>query len=257
MLSFFYKSLVSLLMIPSAIIALFTMFEIFGRDTIKYNVSRLKLLHRINGLIFIILFLYLSYLCLNFLMATKVELSSRVTFHSVFSLTIITLLTVKISFIKFYKKFYGQARILGLVAALTTFGMVGTSGIYYLLVSEFGTDNKVANAMQSKVAQPDKTSGNQTAVGSPLLSTDTESITRGKKLFEESCSFCHDPYSTNSMVGPGLKGILKNPTLPSSKHPSTPENIATQFKAPYNRMPSFSNLSQDNVVDLISFLNTL
>jgi len=95
-------------MIPAAIIALFTMFEIFGRDTIKYNVSRLKLLHRINGLIFIILFLYLSYLCLNFLMATKVELSSRVTFHSVFSLTIITLLTVKISFIKFYKKFYGQ-----------------------------------------------------------------------------------------------------------------------------------------------------
>ena len=41
MLSFFYKSLVSLLMLPAAIIALFTMFEIFGRDTIKYNVSRL------------------------------------------------------------------------------------------------------------------------------------------------------------------------------------------------------------------------
>jgi hypothetical protein len=190
-------------------------------------------------------------------MATKVELSSRVTFHSVFSLTIITLLTVKISFIKFYKKFYGQARVLGLVAALTTFGMVGTSGIYYLLVSEFGTDNTVANAMKSKIEQPDHSAGNETAVGSPLISTDTESISRGKKLFEESCAFCHDPYSTNSLVGPGLKGILKNPVLPSSKRPSTPENLATQLKTPYKRMPSFSNLSQDNIVDLISFLNTL
>jgi hypothetical protein len=244
-------------MIPAAIIALFTMFEIFGRDTIKYSVPRLKLLHKINGLIFIILFLYLSYLCLNFLVATKVELSSRVTFHSLFSLTVIVLLTVKISFIRFYKKFYGQARVLGLVTALTTFGMVGTSGIYYLLVSEFGTDTMVARAMQSKIEEQTPTSGDKTAPDKPLLSTDAESITRGKKLFEESCAFCHDPYSNNSLVGPGLKGILKNPTLPSSKRPSTPENLATQFKTPYKRMPSFAHLSQDQVVDLISFLNTL
>ncbi len=257
MLSFFYKSLVSLFMIPAAIIALFTMFEIFGRDTIKYNVSRLKLLHRINGLIFIILFLYLSYLCLNFLMATKVELSSRVTFHSVFSLTIITLLAVKISFIKFYKNFYGQARVLGLVIALTTFGMVGTSGIYYLLVSEFGTDNMVARAMQSKIEEQTPTSENKTVSDNPLLLTDDASITRGKKLFEESCAFCHDPYSTKSLVGPGLKGVLKNPTLFSSKRPATPENIEAQLKTPYKRMPSFSNLSRENITDLISFLNTL
>ncbi len=257
MLSFFYKSLVSLFMIPAAIISLFTMFEIFGRDTIKYSVPRLKLIHKANGITFIILFLYLSYLCLNFLVATKVELSSRVTFHSVFSLTIITLLAVKISFIRFYKKFYGQARVLGLVIALTTFGMVGTSGIYYLLVSEFGTDNMVARAMQSKIEKQTPASENKTAPDNHFLSTDAESITRGKRIFEESCAFCHDPYSTNSLVGPGLKGILKNPTLPSSKRPSTPEHIATQLKTPYKRMPSFANLSQDKVVDLISFLNTL
>ena len=257
MLSFFYKSLVSLFMIPVAIVALFTMFEIFGRDTIKYNVTRLKLLHRVNGLIFIILFLYLSYLCLNFLMATKVELSSRVTFHSVFSLAIITLLAVKISFIKFYKKFYGQARILGLVVAITTFGMVGTSGIYYLLVSEFGTDNMVANAMQSKMEGPVQTAENMDTPGIPLLKTDSVSIERGKVLFEESCAFCHDPNSLNSLVGPGLKDILKNPTLPSTKRPSTPENIVSQLKIPYKRMPSFSNLSQKNITDLIAFLNTL
>ena len=254
---FFYKSILSLLMIPAAIVAMFTMFEIFGRDIIKYNVPRLKLAHRINGILYSIIFLFLTYLCLDFLIATKVELSSRVTFHSVFSLTIAILLGVKLSFIRIYKKYYGQARVLGLVIALTTFGMVGTSGIYYLLVSEFGTDNTVANAMQSMLEKPSLTGENKVTSDNPLLNTDAESINRGKKLYEESCAFCHDPYSTNSLVGPGLKGILKNPTLPSSKRPSTPENITTQLKTPYKRMPSFSNLSQANVTDLISFLNTL
>jgi len=244
-------------MIPATIVAMFTMFEIFGRDNTKYSVAGLKLSHKVNGITYIIFFLYLSYLCLDFLMATKVELSSRVTFHSVFSLTIITLLAVKLSFIRVYKKFYGQARVLGLVIAFTTFGMVGTSGIYYLLVSEFGTDNTAANAMQSKIEEPGQTAGSKAPSNKSLLSTDEESINRGKKLFEESCSFCHDPYSTNVVVGPGLKGILKNPALPMSKSPSTPENIAAQLSTPYKRMPSFSNLSQINVTDLIAFLNTL
>jgi len=257
MSSFLYKSILSLLMIPAALVAMFTMFEIFGRDTINYNVNRLKLLHKVNGITYIILFLYLSYLCLDFLMATKVELSSRVTFHSVFSLTIITLLAVKLSFIRVYNKFYGQARVLGLVIALTTFGMVGTSGIYYLLVSEFGTNNTVANALQSMIEEPAQTTGDKVPSDKPVRTTDAESINRGEKLFQESCSFCHDPYSTKVVVGPGLQGVLKNPTLPTSKRPSTPENIAVQLKNPYKRMPSFSNLSQENVADLISFMNTL
>ena len=254
---FLYKSLVSLLLIPATIVAMFTMFEIFGRDTMKYNVNRLKLAHKVTGITYCILFLYLTYLCLDFMMATKVELSSRATFHSVFSLTLITLLAVKLSFIRVYKQFYGQARVLGLVIALTTFGMVGTSGIYYLLVSEFGTDNTVANAMQSMMEEPAQTVGNNVSSQNPVLTTNAESITRGKTIFEESCAFCHDPYSTKSLVGPGLKGILNNPILPSSKRPATPENIAVQFKNPYKRMPSFSNLSRDNVTDVIAFLNTL
>ena len=178
---FFYKSILSLFMIPAAIVAMFTMFEIFGRDTIKYKVPGLKLAHRINGIIYSILFFYLTYLCLDFLMATKVELSSRVTFHSVFSLTIITLLAVKLTFIRVYKKFYGQARVLGLVIALTTCGMVGTSGIYYLLVSEFGTDNTVAIAMQSMIEEPARTGKNIVSSDKPLITTDASS--QGMLLF--------------------------------------------------------------------------
>ena len=115
----------------------------------------------------------------------------------------------------------------------------------------------VARAMQSQIEEQTPTSENKTVSDTHLISTDDESITRGEKLFEESCVFCHDPYSTKSLVGPGLKGILNNPTLPSSMLPSSPENIAEQLKTPYKRMPSFSNMSKVKIVDLISFLNTL
>ncbi len=234
---FLYKSILSLLMIPAAIVAMFTMFEIFGRDTIKYNVTGLKLLHRVNGITYSILFLYLTYLCLDFLIATKVELSSRVTFHSVFSLTIVILLAVKLSFIRVYKKFYGQARVLGLVIALTTFGMVGTSGIYYLLVSEFGTDNTVANAMQSMMEEPAQTAGNKVSSENPLLTTDAESINRGKKLFEESCAFCHDPYSSKSLLAPVFKVFLKIQPFQPVKDRQPRKTLHHNLATPINVCP--------------------
>lgn len=74
---------------------------------------------------------------------------------------------------------------------------------------------------------------------------------------ENKCSFCHDPYGTNTIVGQGHKGILKNQALPSIKKPATPENIANQLKSPYKDMPSFSYLSEDDVRNIIAFLNTL
>ena len=254
---FLFKSILSLLMILGAIVAMFTMFEIFGRGTAKYKVPTLKVLHRINGVIYLILFLYIAYHCIDFIISTKGELSSRSTFHSLFALLIIVLFSVKISFIKIYKQFYAQARTLGLVMALTTFGMVGTSGIYYLLVSGFGKNEIQATVISAQLEAPTETPLRKDELPKIELRTDTESIRSGRKLFKESCSFCHDPASTKMSAAPGLKGLLRNPTLPVSKKASTPENIAAQLKNPYKDMPSFENLQEEDIVHLIAFLNTL
>lgn len=257
MAPFLFKSILSLVMILAAIIAMFTMFEIFGRGSAKYKVASLKALHRVNGVIYLILFLYIAYHCIDFIISTKGELSSRATFHSIFALTILVLLGVKISFVRMYKQFYGQARTLGLVIALTTFGMTGTSGIYYLLVSGFGKHEVQDTVISAQMEAPTETLLRKDELPKIELRIDPESIRRGRKLFKESCSFCHDPQSTKALVGPGLKGVLKNPTLPSSKRPSTPENIAEQLQSPIKDMPAFSNLEEDEVINIISFLNTL
>jgi len=90
-----------------------------------------------------------------------------------------------------------------------------------------------------------------------VVQTDPESIGKGKNLFDAKCKFCHSAFSTETLVGPGLKGILTRNKLPVSNRPANVENIIRQFKKPFNRMPSFEYLTDEEVSDLIAFLNTL
>ena len=88
------------------------------------------------------------------------------------------------------------------------------------------------------------------------VKTDSASVERGNKLFMTSCKGCHTVDSTETIVGPGLKGILKRTTLPASGRQAIPANIYLQLRQPYAEMPSFTkNLSDDQVFDLIAFLN--
>lgn len=243
------KSLISIVFVLSAMIAMFTMFEVFGRKESKYNIAALKKIHKINGIIFFLICLAISCLCLYFIFNTKAELSPRGAFHSVLALSLILLLIIKISFIKFYTEFYKYVKGLGItiiVIALLTFG---TSAGYYLLVSEFGTfkGEKTSSTIQSG-RQPEP---------SYKIPIDNESINAGKALFNEKCFFCHDAKSKNRIVGPGLEGILKEKYLPVSKKPSTAENIIEQIKNPIKDMPSFSYLSDDEIGNIIAYLNTL
>ncbi len=219
------------------------MFEILGRIEKKYDIERLKKFHRFNSKLYFLLYIIIAYFCLDFILKTKAEPSPRATFHGVFALSVIVLILLKVSFIRIYKQFYGLVKTIGILIALLTFGMIGTSAGYYLLISKLGTEVllKKENSKETKI----------------IIKTDPESIKKGKELYESKCSFCHDPNSTVKVVGPGHKGIMKNPLLPISKKPATPENIAHQLRDPYKDMPSFSYLPDEDVGNIIDYLNTL
>ncbi len=131
------KSILSLFMIASAFVQLFIMFELFGRDSVRYDAVTLKRFHRINGVIFVLLYFFIAYFCLDYIVSTKEEFTPRISFHAVFALSVIILLFLKISFIRFYRQFYEKVLTLGPLVALLTFGMMATSGGYYFLVKLF------------------------------------------------------------------------------------------------------------------------
>lgn len=240
---FLLKSILSLILLSLTFLQIFAMFEVFGRADKKYSIEKLKKFHRLNGKLYFLLYIIIAYFCLDFIFKTKTELSPRATFHSVFALSIIVLFFLKVSFIRIYKQFYGYVKTIGILIALLTFGMVGTSAGYYLLITKFGTEV----LLKKEISKEAKI----------FVKIDSESIKKGKELYESKCSFCHNPNSKETTVGPGHKGIMKNHLLPVSKKPSTPENIANQIRNPYRDMPSFSYLSDEDVLDIIAFLNTL
>jgi mono/diheme cytochrome c family protein len=243
---FFVKSLLAIPLLVLVLVSLFTMFEVFGRGEKKYNIEKLKKIHRANGIMFILLYLVITYFCIEFLWKAKTETSPRATFHAELALAVILLLGLKISFVRVYRQFYGQARVLGIIIALLSLAMIANSAGHYLLVTKFGLDLPAKKAKEMKRGPLKVT-----------VKTDPESIGKGKELYEAKCTFCHDPYSDKTAVGPGHKGLLKNPTLQASQKPATPENVVEQLLNPYQLMPSFAYLSDEDILSLIAFLNTL
>jgi len=235
------KSYLSAIIIILSGFALFTMLEVFGREQKRYNIETLKRLHRINGIIYIALSFVISFLCIKTIFDSGAELSPRGAFHLVFALSVISVLLIKILFIRFYRQFYNQVKIIGITLVMLTIGLVGTSGGYYLVITKFGTKLPIIAKKEIHIA----------------ISNDPESIKRGRELYESKCYSCHDPESNKTIIGPGHKGILKNPYLPISKKPATPENILNQLRNPYRNMPRFDYLSDEEATDIISYLNTL
>lgn len=235
------KSYLSVIVVILSGFAFFSMLEVFGRQEKRFTIETLKKLHRINGILYITLLLVVSFLCTRVIFDSGAELSSRGTFHFVFALSVITLLAIKILFIRLYRQFYNQVKVLGITLVALTIGLVGTSGGYYLLITKFGTKLPIVKKNEIHV----------------LISNNPESIKRGRELYESKCYSCHDPESNKTIIGPGHKGILKNPYLPISKRPATPENILDQLRNPYQNMPKFDYLTDEEITDIISYLNTL
>lgn len=87
--------------------------------------------------------------------------------------------------------------------------------------------------------------------------TDTKSVIAGATFFEKKCSFCHVTDSTDTKVGPGLKGLFDREKMPVSGWPVSAEGLRRQLKSPYNQMPSFENLTEEEIESLTSYLRSL
>ncbi len=254
---FLLKSTLSLLLLLPAFYGMYAMYAVFGRAPDADRVASLKRRHRAAGYVFVVLFLAVSYLCVDFAVAARTEPTPRAALHILLALAIAALFTVKVLFLRVFRKFYEQAKAIGTAIGILSFVLVGISAGYYLAVSRFSQDRTIDRSAHYALRGPFLAVKQISPLESGAIRTDPRSIERGKGVFESRCASCHDPHSTRTIVGPGLQGLLKRPKLPMSGHPATAESIRFQLKQPLGRMPSFAYLSADEVEDLIAYLNTL
>lgn len=127
----------------------------------------------------------------------------------------------------------------------------------YLVAAFLLLGGFLLSSCAQEIQQGARQNAAETAPFSIMLKKDSDSITAGRSLFAQKCSHCHYVDRTDYFVGPSLQGILKNPLLPVSKKPATPENIVRQMRHPYTNMPSFVFYSDEDLTNILAFLNSL
>jgi len=80
----------------------------------------------------------------------------------------------------------------------------------------------------------------------------------GRKVYDNYCDRCHEPYSSSGKQGPPLKGVYSKPYLPLSGLPANDERIGEIVRYGRSKMPGFGQaLSNQQIQDLLMYMHTL
>ena len=80
----------------------------------------------------------------------------------------------------------------------------------------------------------------------------------GRKVYDNYCDRCHEPYSSSGKQGPPLKGVYSKPYLPLSGLPANDERVGEIVRYGRSKMPGFGQaLSNQQVQDLLVYMHTL
>jgi len=82
--------------------------------------------------------------------------------------------------------------------------------------------------------------------------------TAGRKIYDNYCDRCHEPYSSHGKKGPSLKGVFKRQYLSESGLPATDERMTDIIKYGRAKMEGFGQvMTEQQIKDLLAYLHTL
>jgi mono/diheme cytochrome c family protein len=80
----------------------------------------------------------------------------------------------------------------------------------------------------------------------------------GRKLYDNYCDRCHEPYSSRGKKGPSLKGVFQRQYLPLSGLPANDDRITDIVKYGRAKMEGFGHVMTDQQIkDLLAYMHTL
>jgi mono/diheme cytochrome c family protein len=79
----------------------------------------------------------------------------------------------------------------------------------------------------------------------------------GRRVYDQHCIRCHEPYSTRGKNGPGLAGLNKKGFMPSGI-PVNDDRMADVILMGKSKMPAFKGaISKEQLEDLLLYMKTL
>jgi len=80
----------------------------------------------------------------------------------------------------------------------------------------------------------------------------------GRKLYDNYCDRCHEPYSSRGKKGPSLRGVLRQQYLSQSGLPANDERMTDIIKYGRAKMEGFGQvMTEQQIKDLLAYLHTL
>jgi mono/diheme cytochrome c family protein len=80
----------------------------------------------------------------------------------------------------------------------------------------------------------------------------------GRRVYDDQCARCHEPYSTSGKKGPGLKGVFQQKFLPLAGFPANDERVGEIIRSGRKEMPNYGQtLTQQQIEDLLVYMHTL
>jgi mono/diheme cytochrome c family protein len=81
---------------------------------------------------------------------------------------------------------------------------------------------------------------------------------QGRRLYDNYCDRCHEPYSSRGKKGPPLKGVFKQQYLPLSGLPANDDRVSEIVKYGRSKMEGFGRVMTDQQIkDLLAYMHTL
>lgn len=80
----------------------------------------------------------------------------------------------------------------------------------------------------------------------------------GRRIYDQHCARCHEPYSSREKKGESLQGVFKKQYLPKSGMPANDERVGEIIRSGREMMPAFGPiLSEQEIQNLLAYLHTL
>ena len=80
----------------------------------------------------------------------------------------------------------------------------------------------------------------------------------GRRIYDNYCDRCHEPYSSGGKQGPSLQGVFKKPYLGISGLPANDERVGEIIRYGRSKMNGYGQvLNQQQIDDLLAYMHTL
>jgi len=160
-----------------AAIQVWLMLEVTGRQKPKFNPAKLSLLHRINGYLFVAIYLVMLVIMTRKVIQSNAPLDAKSIIHWLLAISLLPLLFVKILIVRFYPKAFNHVLPMGVSILVITMAFVTITGGYYFLKSLTG---KYISSIDPSASYLD--------------------IDVGRELVIQKCNKCHDLTRVFTMV---------------------------------------------------------